>query len=396
MSPPNDELDKGVARLSPAIRMMSQPGRIDKVSDLWSNWRELLEAAQEYKLLRYPKAEITSMGAKLRKCNPRMDPKLLEMGAVALCAVFLSDYPIITATYAGDKELFTKYCCCNTKRNFNVEDPNWRTKADRLWWLLEWALLPVLRLIRLALSVSPYHQILFSGMSCNSLDELMSFLPNIKNNGTLTQLKSWIKSLDVALHFSTPNEGLPDRMNLMQRRLIRRGLGKEIITRHGLVLITVARGISVDRLATNRSENEFWLTGEDKLYDMQVAQDREEIESMFESVKPIIAYGDVEKLSQSNRWVALLNCIPQRDRKNLSPDQCTEKAEPLKALIKGNNLCKRSVSSQKGKNEQKCIDYDNDLRWTIPETPYLILQQVHNLFLKRLQLSLPRGMQTEK
>ena len=63
------------------------------------------------------------MEAKLRKCNPQMDPKLLEMGAVALCGVFLSDYPIIKAAYARDKELFTKYCSCNTKRNFNVEDP---------------------------------------------------------------------------------------------------------------------------------------------------------------------------------------------------------------------------------------------------------------------------------
>ena len=93
---------------------------------------------------------------------------------------------------------------------------------------------------------------------------------------------------------------------------------------------------------------------------MHVTQGRKEIESMLESVKPKMAYCDVEKLSQSSRWVALLNCIPQRDRKNLSPDQCTEKAEPLKALIKGNNLFKRSVPSQKGKNEQKCIDDDND------------------------------------
>ena len=51
-----------------------------QISDLWTDWGELLEAAREYKLLPYVPAEVSTMGVTLRKCVPSMDSKLLEMG----------------------------------------------------------------------------------------------------------------------------------------------------------------------------------------------------------------------------------------------------------------------------------------------------------------------------
>ena len=86
------------------------------------------------------------------------------------------------------------------------------------------------------------------------------------------------------MRFSKPNSGLVGRMNLMQRRMIRRGLQEDIITNVGLVLVTVVPGLSVNKLATNRSENEYWLTGEDDVLNIQVAKDIGEIETMFNSM----------------------------------------------------------------------------------------------------------------
>ena len=116
----------------------------------------------------------------------------------------------------------------------------------------------MLNLVRKTLPVSVELLILLRGVSFKSEDELKTFIPRIKSNGTLTDLKSWTKSLQVAMRFSKPNDGLVGRMNLMQRRLIRRELQKkEITTNVGLVIVTVVPRISVKEIAINKSENEF-------------------------------------------------------------------------------------------------------------------------------------------
>ena len=75
------------------------------------------------------------------------------MGAVALCGIFLSDYPVMTAVYAGEKELFKKYCLCTTKRDITDEDAAREARVNRLWRLLRTTLLPVLNSIRKTLPV---------------------------------------------------------------------------------------------------------------------------------------------------------------------------------------------------------------------------------------------------
>ena len=60
------------------------PARNFEVPDCWSRWGDLVEAAHEFKLLRNS-AEVARMKHKLLKCNPRMNPKLLKIRAVALC-----------------------------------------------------------------------------------------------------------------------------------------------------------------------------------------------------------------------------------------------------------------------------------------------------------------------
>ena len=141
------------------------------------------------------------MATNLRRLVQRLDPRLLQMGAVALCGIFLGDYPVITAAYTGEKELFRKYCLCTTKRDINEDDAAWNAKVDCLWRLLRTTLLPVLSLVRKSLPSGEPH-ILFRGVRFRSLDDLKRFIPKIKNNGTLTHLKSWTNSLEVALRFS--------------------------------------------------------------------------------------------------------------------------------------------------------------------------------------------------
>ena len=119
------------------------------------------------------------MKTKLQKLNMRMDTKLLDMGAVALCGFFLSDYPVITAVYTGDKEQFNKYCCCTMKKNFNNPDPVWVANVNRLWDLLKTTLLPVLELVRNTLAVTTDPQLLFRGVSFKTLDDLERVIPKI-------------------------------------------------------------------------------------------------------------------------------------------------------------------------------------------------------------------------
>ena len=119
----------------------------------------------------------------------------------------------------------------------------------------------------------------------------------MESNGSHTQMKSWTNSLKVATHFSDPNRGRLGRMNLMQLRMIRRGLKDEVTTTLGMVLVTVAKGISVKELAVNGSENEFWLPGGNVVANIQVSKDKEEIETILESIRPKLAQRDIEKLS---------------------------------------------------------------------------------------------------
>ena len=242
-----------------------------EISALWLRWRNLLEKAREFKLLWYSQAELLQMKAKLQKCSPRIDPRLLEMGSVAVCGMFLCDYPVITAVY--------KYCCCETKKNFNETDLVWTAKVNRFWNLLKSTLLPVLTLVRKPLPATAEPQSSFRGISFNSVDELNGFIPKIGYNGTLTQLKSWTNSLEVAMRFSKPNEGLVGRMNLMQRRMITMGLKKELTTNHRLLMVTVVPCISVQLLAVNESESEFWLTGEDHIININVANQRRDMDN---------------------------------------------------------------------------------------------------------------------
>ena len=250
-----------------------------EISALWFRWRDLLEKAREFKLLWYSQAELLQMKAKLQKCSPRIDPRLLEMGSVAVCGMFLCDYPVITAVYTGTKNLFTKYCCCNTKKNFNDTDLMRTAKVNRLWNLLKSTLLPVLTLVRKPLPATAEPQSSFRGISFNSVDELNGFIPKIGYNGTLTQLKSWTNSLEVAMRFSKPNEGLVGRRNLMQRRMITMGLKKELTTNHRLLMVTVVPCISVQLLAVNEPESEFWLTGEDHIININVANQRRDMDN---------------------------------------------------------------------------------------------------------------------
>ena len=132
--------------------------------------------AQEFKLLRYSPAEILKMKNKLYKLNLQIDTKLLEMAAVALCGFFQCDYPVITAVYTRDKEIFNKYCCCTMKKNFNDTDPVWVAKVNRLWDLLITTLLPVLELVRNTLPVTTESQLMFRGVSFKTLHDLKRFI----------------------------------------------------------------------------------------------------------------------------------------------------------------------------------------------------------------------------
>ena len=86
--------------------------------------------------------------AQLQKQLQHTNAKLLDMGAVALCGFFLSDYPIITAAYRRDIKLFKKYSCCTTKRDFDNDDKLWWAKVNRLWRLQQSTLPPVLNMVR--------------------------------------------------------------------------------------------------------------------------------------------------------------------------------------------------------------------------------------------------------
>ena len=275
------------------------PSNCVVVSKLRSRWNEMIKIAREFKILRFAPAEINRMRIKLQRLTQRINTELLDMAAIALCGFFLSDYPIITAVYRRDIILFKKYCCCTTKRDFNNDDRIWWAKVTRLWSLLKSTLLPVLSLTRKTLPVSVEPLVLFRGVSFKSLEDLNRFLSNIKSNGSLTQVKSWTNSLEVATQYSDPNRGLLGRMNLMQRRLIRRGLKDNVTTNLGVVLVTVATGISVEQLALKTSEKEWWLTGEDDELDMQVTNDKDEIETLLWSLTPKMAQRDIEKLSNS-------------------------------------------------------------------------------------------------
>ena len=113
-----------------------------------------------------------------------------------------------------------------------------------------------------------------------------------------------------------PNEGLVGRMNMMQRRLIRRGLKDEITTKYGLVLVTHSPGISVEALAVNISESEFWLTREHYVQDIKVARNKEEIWAMLNSVEPKMAILDIEKVSNLNRWMVLITRVQANQRQD--------------------------------------------------------------------------------
>ena len=102
---PNGEVTMP-SRIENCAELVSTPAensiKHDPASDIeiskpWSSWEELLKIASEYKLLRYAPTEIARMKTNLRKFSPTINTKLLEMGAVALCGIFLNDYPVITA-----------------------------------------------------------------------------------------------------------------------------------------------------------------------------------------------------------------------------------------------------------------------------------------------------------
>ena len=122
------------------------------------------------------------------------------------------------------------------------------------------------------------------------------------------------------MRFSKPNEGLVGRMNLMQLRMMRKGLKKEIETNLGLVILTEVPGISVKKLAVKEAEKEFWLTGEDIVLNIQVTYVKEEIEAMLNKMTLKMDQRDVWKLSNSNRWVALITCGCRSDREKLIPE----------------------------------------------------------------------------
>ena len=132
----------------------------------------MLKAANEFKLLRFAPAEISRMRLELQKRSLSSNPQLRDVGAVALCGFFLNNYPIITALYEEDINLFKKYCCCTNKRDLDNDDTGWWTKVNSLWSLLKSTLLPVLRLARKALPVSTRPLILLRGVTFNSFYNL--------------------------------------------------------------------------------------------------------------------------------------------------------------------------------------------------------------------------------
>ena len=239
------------------------------------------------------------------------------------------------------------------KKNFNETDHGWTAKVNCLWNLKS-TLLPVLTLIRNALPVTKEPQTLFRGVKFNSLGDLSEFISKIKCNGALTQLKSWTNSLEVALRFSKPNEGLVGRLNLMQRRMKNRGLEKEIITSHGLLLVTVVPGISVKRLAIKKSESEFWLTGRDNVVDINVARNKEEIWELLSSVEPKLAQSQIEEVSNSNRWVALLTCLPHGEDIIYNT---AKKVKPHNTPLKRNGRRERIIPCQSSAKTE-------ETRWT--------------------------------
>ena len=60
-------------------------GCVVEVTNLWFQWKELLKIAQLYRLLRFSPAEVPKMKTKLQRLNLSKDPRLIDMGAVALC-----------------------------------------------------------------------------------------------------------------------------------------------------------------------------------------------------------------------------------------------------------------------------------------------------------------------
>ena len=110
------------------------------------------------------------------------------------------------------------------------------------------------------------------------------------------------------MQISDPHRGLVGKINHMQRLIMRRGLKDMSTTNFGVVLIIIVPDISVEKLAIKRSENEFWLTGENEVLDIKVSREKEEIETMLNLIVPKLAQEDVEKLSESNRWVVLIIC----------------------------------------------------------------------------------------
>ena len=87
-------------------------------------------------------------------------------------------------------------------------------------------------------------------------------------------------------------------------------------TRHGLLLITLSSGICVKQLAVNSSESEYWLTGKEDVLEIRVARNKQEIRSMLNSLKSKKPQLDIEKISNLNRWVVFITCIPYCEGKD--------------------------------------------------------------------------------
>ena len=77
-----------------------------------------------------------------------MNTKLTAMRAVCLCALFLWDYPIISAIYSNEKNLFRKYYLCLTKRDINQLDKAEESRIEELWTLLRTTVIPLLETLR--------------------------------------------------------------------------------------------------------------------------------------------------------------------------------------------------------------------------------------------------------
>ena len=58
---------------SAEVGMLLEPSGLE-ISGLWSRWENLVEIANEYKLLRFSPAEVDRMRVNLRKLVLRMNP----------------------------------------------------------------------------------------------------------------------------------------------------------------------------------------------------------------------------------------------------------------------------------------------------------------------------------